>query len=111
MMMLWKFRCILNNLIIDEYRKRKNVSLDSLLEKGFEPSINDFEQVLDLLDGRVAMLLIESLPERYRRVMRMKYVQDLTIKEMSLITGQSKNSIAVQIHRGLAKLKILYYHQ
>src|SRR5690348_4274314 len=28
---------VLNNLIVDEYRKRKTVSLDALLEKGFEP--------------------------------------------------------------------------
>ena len=28
---------VLNNLIVDEYRKRKTTSLDVLLEKGFEP--------------------------------------------------------------------------
>lgn len=28
---------ILNNLIVDEYRKRKTSSLDVLLEKGYEP--------------------------------------------------------------------------
>ena len=38
----------------------------------------------------------------------MKYVQELTIEEMSLITGQSKNAITVQAHRGLEKLKQLY---
>lgn len=27
---------------------------------------------------------------------------------MSLITGKTKNSTAVQIHRGLEKLKLLY---
>ena len=34
---------ILNNLIIDQYRKHKTSSLDILLEKGFEPSTNDTE--------------------------------------------------------------------
>src|SRR3984957_2816959 len=28
---------VLNNLIVDEYRKRKTSSLDTLMEKGFEP--------------------------------------------------------------------------
>src|SRR3989344_9214854 len=32
---------ILNNLIVDEYRKRKNSSLDALTEKGFEPRVVD----------------------------------------------------------------------
>ena len=40
--------------------------------------------------------------------MRMKYNQDLSLTEMSLITGQTKNAMAVQLHRGLEKLKVLY---
>ncbi len=40
----------------------------------------------------------------------MKYMQDLSLKEISILTGQSKNTIAVQLHRGLEKLKILYKH-
>jgi RNA polymerase sigma-70 factor (ECF subfamily) len=99
---------ILNNLIVDEYRKRKSVSLDVLIEKGFEPSAGDSERPFALLDGKAALLLIQRLPISYQKVMRMRYVQDLSLREMSLITGQSKNTVAVKIHRGLAKLKLLY---
>lgn len=98
----------LNDLIVDEYRKRKTISLDLLSEKGFEPSYDDLDHLLDILDGKKAILLIKLLPERYEKVMRMRYVQDLSLKEMSLITGQSKNALAVQAHRGLEKLKQLY---
>jgi len=101
---------ILNNLIIDEYRKRKHVttSLDVLLEKGYEPRASHSERLFDVLDGKAALLMIAHLPPAYQKVMRMRYVQDLSLKEMSLITGQSKNAMAVQVHRGLAKLKALY---
>lgn len=100
---------VLNNLIVDEYRKHKTASLDVLLEKGYEPAGGDSsERLLNVLDGKAALLLIQRLPETYKKVMRMRYVQDLTIGEMSLITGQSKNAIAVQLHRGLEKLKLLY---
>ncbi len=99
---------ILNNLIIDEYRKRKSTSLDVLLESGFEPSVDESDKLFNILDGRVAMLLISRLPKKYHRIMRMRYVQDLSLQEMSLITGQSKNTIAVQAHRGLEKLKVLH---
>lgn len=99
---------VLNNLIVDEYRKRKTTSLDLLLEKGIEPSVGDSSRLFDVLDGKAALLLIQRLPLTYQKVMRMKYVQDLSLEEMSLITGQSKNSIAVQVHRGLEKLKLLY---
>lgn len=101
---------VLNNLIVDEYRKKKTSSLDVLLEKGFEPGKDHTERLINVLDGKTAVLLIQQLPERYRKVMRMRYVQDLTLAEMALITGQSKNTMAVQLHRGLEKLKLLYNH-
>lgn len=99
---------ILNNLIVDEYRKRKTLSLDVLLEKGFEPGSNNTNQLINSIDGRAALLLIQRLPMTYRKVMRMRYIQDLSLAEMSLVTGQSKNAMAVQLHRGLAKLRTLY---
>ncbi len=99
---------ILNNLIVDQYRKHKTTSLDVLLEKGVEPSAGNSGRLFNILDGKAALLLIARLPEAYQKVMRMRYVQDLSLAEMSLITGQSKNTIAVRIHRGLEKLKVLY---
>lgn len=101
---------ILNNLIVDEYRKRKIASLDVLIEKGYEPSGDSRESLFDALDGKKAILLLRHLPEKYQTVMRMRYVQNLSLKEMALITGQSKNTMAVQVHRGLEKLKLLYGH-
>lgn len=99
---------VLGALIIDEYRKNKTVSLDVLLEKGFEPSVDTSERLFNFMDGKTALLLIQRLPISYQKVVRMRYVQDLSLKEMSLITGQSKNALAVQTHRGLKKLKTLY---
>ena len=100
---------ILNNLIIDEYRKHKTSSLDSMLEKGFEPKTGDDSgNLINILDGRAALILIARLPEKYQKVMRMKYVQDLTLAEMSLLTGMTKNALGVRLHRGIEKLKILY---
>ncbi|OGN35517.1 MAG: hypothetical protein A2207_02135 [Candidatus Yanofskybacteria bacterium RIFOXYA1_FULL_44_17] len=99
---------VLNNLIVDEYRKRKTTSLDALLEKGFEPGNDNSGRLIDMLDGKKALILIQRLPKKYQEVMRMKYSQDLSLEEISLVTGQSKNTIAVQLHRGLAKLKLLY---
>jgi DNA-directed RNA polymerase specialized sigma24 family protein len=60
------------------------------------------------LDGKAAILLISRLPEKYQKVMNMRFVRILSLKEISLITGQTKNAITVQVHRGLEKLKVLY---
>jgi RNA polymerase sigma-70 factor (ECF subfamily) len=99
---------ILNHLIIDQYRKHKTSSLDILLDKGFEPAAPNSNQVVNILDGKKAITLIQKLPLKYQKIMRMKYVQDLSLQEMSLLTDQSKNALAVQMHRGLEKLKLLY---
>lgn len=99
---------VLNNLIIDQYRKHKTSSLDTLLEKGFEPDDGDFKRVFDILDGKKALLLIKKIPKKYQNVIYMRYVQDMSLEEISLNTGMSKNNIAVQVHRGLEKLKSLY---
>ncbi len=99
---------VLNGLIIDEYRKHKPASLDVLLEKGFNPSIDDTERLINTIDGRQALLLIEKLPKKYQKVMHMKYVQGLSTSEMALITHQTKNTVAVQAHRGLIELRELY---
>ncbi len=99
---------ILNNLIIDEYRKHKSTSLDVLLEAGYEPSNDDTERIANIFDGKGASLLILQLPKMYQEVMTMRYMKDFTLEEISNITGKSKNTIAVQTCRGLEKLKILY---
>ncbi|MES2223777.1 MAG: RNA polymerase sigma factor [Patescibacteria group bacterium] len=101
---------VLNNLIVDEYRKRKNKSssLDVLLDAGFEPGIDESDRLINIFDGKSAILLIQNLPMAYQAVMTMRYEKDLSLKEISIITGKSENSIAVQVHRGLGKLKILY---
>lgn len=99
---------ILSALIIDEYRKNKNMSLDSLLEKGFEPGSDEYEKTINILDGKELILLIPQLAKKYEVVIKMRYLKGLSLKEMALLTGQSENTVAVQVHRGLAKLKKLY---
>ncbi|MEO5635179.1 MAG: sigma-70 family RNA polymerase sigma factor [Candidatus Paceibacterota bacterium] len=101
---------VLNNLIVDQYRKHKTVSLDNLLEKGYEPSesnsaTSSADRMIDSIDGKAVLPLIEQLPKKYQNVMIMRYTQDLSLEEMSKITGESKQTIAVQAHRGLEKLK------
>lgn len=103
---------ILKQLIIDEYRKHnKPASLDDLLEKGFEPSKDDYERIFDISDGKKVVQMIRQLPKKYQIVIHMRYVQELPLKEMSLLTNQSLNTVAVQCHRGLEKLKTIYYQE
>lgn len=101
---------VLNNLIVDRYRKHKTWSLDSLLEQGYEPRADESDRLVDIFDGKLVFRLIDKLPHTYQEVLRMKYANHLTYGEISRLTGQQRNTIAVQVHRGLVKLKELYTH-
>jgi len=70
---------ILNQLIIDEYRKKKKTtSLDALIEVGDEPGIDYAEQIISECDGKAAQRLVEHLPNKYKRVIHMRYKEDLS---------------------------------
>ena len=102
---------VLNNLIVDEYRKHKSSSLNEMMDnKGFEPSHDGREKLFDILDGHAAALLIQHLPIKYREIIKLRYMKNLSIQEISDLTGMTKNLVTVQAHRGLEKLKQLYNH-
>jgi len=100
----------LGNLIIDEYRKKKTSSLDALMDEGFDRSEDEPLSVEDRIDAASAMELLKKLPEGYGDVIFMKYVQELSLKEIAEITRQSENAVAVRIHRGLQKARKLFNH-
>src|SRR5688500_28056 len=91
---------VLNNLIIDEYRKRKSLSLEALALNGFEPGVNDTDKIINTLDGKEAANLIKELPPKYRKAVSMRYLQDMSLSEMASMTKQSKNAVTVQVCRG-----------
>ena len=103
---------VLNNLIIDEYRRRKEVSLDALLgEEGVdEGSFSDLhegsvEEVTFALDAKKAAELISELPTIYREVITLRYVDGLGPKEIGELIEESENVVSVRIHRALKILK------
>ncbi len=98
---------VLNDLIVDEYRKKKTVSLDFFAEDGFESEAINSENIFNLIDGKILAALIEKLPEKYSSVIAMRHTKDLSLKEISVITHQSQNTVSVQVHRGLVKLRVL----
>ena len=103
---------VLNNLIIDEYRKQKEASLDALMEiEGVDEgsfsdlSENTVEALAATIDGRKAFELLSELPDVYREVITFRFIDGLGPKEISDLTEESENVISVRIHRGLRILR------
>ena len=107
---------ILNNLIIDEYRKKKTESLDALAE--VDPvraevyvATDSRAEKEDRLDSE---LLIEKIrtyiprlsPEEQGAI-TLRYIDGLTLSEIARLEGTTQNVISVRIHRGIEHLKKL----
>jgi RNA polymerase sigma-70 factor, ECF subfamily len=103
---------VLNNLIIDEYRKTKEASLDALFEiEGVDEgsfadlTSNNVESLAATLDGKQAFALLEELPDSYREVLILRFVDELGPKEISNLIEESENVVSVRLHRGLKLLR------
>ncbi|MFZ2150338.1 MAG: RNA polymerase sigma factor [Minisyncoccia bacterium] len=103
---------IARHLVIDWYRKKKSLPLQSFPGENSE----DKELYLDMFDGNVVgvdVLLeakmakekIASLEPIYREAIYLRFVEELTPKEIAVILGESANTISVRINRGLRILK------
>jgi RNA polymerase sigma-70 factor (ECF subfamily) len=106
----------LKHLIIDEYRKAKTHSLEAMLEEHEGASVealmpqdesNTLEAALARHEGKRALMMLQKLPDAYREVLLLRFVESLTPREIAEILGESENVVSVRIHRGLKKLKAL----
>ncbi len=93
------------NIIIDESRKRKNTSLDQIMEKGFVPKVDYRAKTEEYFVNKDILEIIRSLDEKYRDVILMKYVDDLSTKEIALALSESQNNVYVRMSRGLEKVR------
>jgi RNA polymerase sigma-70 factor (ECF subfamily) len=94
-----------NNLVIDYYRKKKSLSLDTLAESGFDPLGEGRAEVEAPAEAREALALIEALEEPYKETMRLRYLSGLDVGEIAKIQDESENTISVRIHRALAQMR------
>jgi RNA polymerase sigma-70 factor (ECF subfamily) len=103
---------VLNNLIIDEYRRRKELSLDAILseegvDEGTFPELYEggIEEITFTLDAKKASELLGEIPIVYREVLTYRFVDGLGPKEISELIEESENVVSVRIHRGLKILR------
>ncbi|RYM01484.1 RNA polymerase sigma factor SigW [Sporolactobacillus sp. THM7-7] len=110
----WIFR-IATNLSIDWLRKKKpDVSLDAevpgtdgLALKALLASEEALPEEL-VIQGEMERFIqqeIELLPEKYRTAVVLKYIQDLSLKEISEIMGIPVGTVKTRIHRGREMLR------
>lgn len=98
---------VANNLIVDESRKKKGVSLDQLSEVGFDPKDPNMgsDAVEAKMDAERILAFVERVASPYREALVMRYVDGFSVKEIADILGETANTVSVRIHRGVKMLK------
>lgn len=95
---------IANNLVVDEIRRKKEVSLDTLQEKGWDPGYDATAEMQRSLEEQKIFSMLERVQPDYREAIVMRYIDGLTPAEISAIVGQSANTVSVRLHRGIRQL-------
>ena len=104
---------VAKNLIIDDARKKKlrpTSSLDDLQEQGFDPGSDPTGAMKTLIDNRDTLKALDQLEDKYRKVVQMRYMEDMSVQDIARILDDNENNISVKIHRGLKQLRNLIYH-
>ena len=103
---------IARNRIIDWYRKKKSLSLDSLTEKaGTEGELfKDTKPTHNIemtYEAKALMEKIQAIDPLYQQAVYFRFIEGLEPKEIAAIIGQSVNVVSVRIHRGIRQLRKL----
>ena len=96
---------IARNLIIDHYRKKKTQSLDVMQENGFDFSADDYEHIINQSDANIAISIIKKLDKKYRHVVYLRLVEEMSMKEIAITLDISANNATVRFHRGMKQLE------
>ncbi|KKT28109.1 MAG: hypothetical protein A3G02_02365 [Candidatus Yanofskybacteria bacterium RIFCSPLOWO2_12_FULL_44_13b] len=102
---------VANNLIIDTYRKKKEDSLDDMMENSsFDIGEDETEQLFNSITVNQIQGLFAKLDDIYKDAIVMRYIDDASPKEIARALNVSENVVSVRIYRGLKKLRELLKH-
>lgn len=105
----WIFQ-IARHAVIDHYRKRPEAMP---LTAEFE-NLPSYEQsALDMLqmkaDQHMLLGALQQLPPEQQQVLKLRFLEELTISEIAAMLGKSEGNIRILQFRGLTKLRTLVH--
>jgi len=98
---------VANNLVIDESRKKKEQSLDVLLEESdaFEPSEDGRKTTEQNILLRQVLETMHRLGDDEREILTMRYVDDMEPREIAEVLQITPNNASVRLNRAMQALK------
>ena len=98
----WLYR-VAGNAVVDHVRAGSRVvRIDDTPPAADEPSLEAFTASMERDELRLAL---HRLPEAHRRVLLLKFFDDLDVEEICAMLGCSRRTFAVKLHRAIAALR------
>ncbi|MAF14235.1 MAG: RNA polymerase [Parcubacteria group bacterium] len=99
------------NLVIDSYRKKakQDITQDSEVLSNIEDERqqNFLTEIETGFEMKNIELVLRKLKDDYREVIILRYIEELTITEISKVLDKSKGSVRVILHRALKVIREL----
>lgn len=97
---------IAKNAVIDFWRKSKSITENSLSE-GFFESIVAKDNTETSTDYSIFLSLLDKLSPSDQEVIQLRYVEDMSSRDMAELLDERENTILVRISRAREKLRDL----
>ena len=98
----WLYRVAANGVVDHVRAVSRMVRIDDAPPPTDEPSLEAFTASIERDELRVAM---HRLPDTHRRILLLRFFDDLDADEICAVVGCSRRTLAVKLHRALAALR------
>ena len=98
---------IANNLIIDYYRQKPRfaVSLEEASQKEMSYEPGQEKEIEQKISAMAVKKYLSQLEQEQREIIYWRYVDEMSISEISGITSKTPNNVRVSIHRAMKILR------
>ncbi len=101
----WLF-CVCRNLALDRLKKEAKVASDPVDPSQIEAPVLPADQKIEREENETRMTqLIRALPPSQQEVIRLKFQEGFSYKQIAEVTGHSVSHVGVLIHEAMKRLK------
>jgi len=107
------FYTIARNAVVDYWRKQKRViNLEDVeAEVRISPGINPASLAEERVELKRVLKALKKLTPEQEEVVTLKFINDLSNKQISELLGKSEDAVRQIQHRALERLRAIYYEQ
>lgn len=103
---------VTNHLIVDDVRKKRTVAFSDMRREddenndSFNPPSNAHIELFMNTEAKHALEeSLRALEDPYRTIIIMRFVDDMSPKEIAEATGERENTVSVRLHRAIRKIR------